>query len=143
GELGPEIGELTLAALRHHGLELNDYVDQVSLPKWSSILPRRLAITANLRNWSTGGRLDDAAFAAGRYLQAGDSTEWVVMAWASWSLPSLVYSPDTVPMLRQRINILNDELRRRIVETVRRSYGELLRIEALLASTKPDPETRV
>jgi hypothetical protein len=143
GELGPPTGEVVLAALRYQGLELNDYVEHVHLPKGSSILPRRFQITASYRNWTVGGRLDDNTFAQGRYLQSGAVNEWVIMAWASWSLPSLVYSPDSVPMLRQRVNIMTDEVRRRVVESIRRSYGELLRIEALLAKTQLDLETRI
>jgi hypothetical protein len=143
-DLGPPIGEVVLAALQHHGLELEGYKAHVQLPKGSSILPRRLAITASVLDWSAGGRLDDKTFADARYLQAASSREWSVMVWATWALPSLVYSPDTVPMLRQRVNILDDELRRRVTETVRRSYGELLRLEALLAEAPPaDLETRI
>jgi hypothetical protein len=143
GELGPPIGDVILAALRYQGLEMNDFVDHISLPKASSILPRKFTITASVLDWSSGATLDDAAFAPQRYLQSGDSREWLVMAWATWSLPSLDYSPDNVPMLRQRINIMTDEIRRRVVESVRRSYGEMMRIEALLAASKLDLETRV
>jgi hypothetical protein len=144
GELGPPIGDVILAALQHQGLELSDYTEYIHLPKASSILPRRLTITMGYRNWSIGGRLDDKTFADARYLQAGSQPEVLVMVWATWALPSLGYSPDQVPMLRQRVNVLNDELRRRITDTVRRSYGELLRIEAQLAAAPPsDLETRV
>jgi len=65
------------------------------------------------------------------------------VVWASWNLPDLVYSPTSVAMLRQREQILDDELRRRITETVERSYVESERIRAELATTKLDTKTEV
>jgi len=142
-EPGPEMGELVLAALRYHGLELKDYGEKIHKPKFGNILPRTFTVTGALRQWSVGGVQDDNQFAANRYLEVANVREWVVMAWASWNLPDLVYSPDSVPMLRQRIQIMNDELRHRITDTIRKSYGEVLRIRARLAEAKLDLKTQV
>jgi len=96
-------------------------------------------------NYTTGGTLVDNTYMPGanRYIEDYGRTTYVVMAWASWSLPSLVYNADSVPMIRLRVQQMNDELRRRITDTVRRHYGEYLRIRAKLATTTPDLETRV
>jgi len=141
--VGPPVGEVMRASLKYHGLELDDYAKKIRRsPTWS-FLPRVLRINGTVRYWSAGGEHDDAQFAAARYLQVADGKEWEVMAWASWSLPDFVYSRDSVPMLRQRVAILNDELRGRLVETVLRSYGELQRIQALLPQAPQDVATQV
>lgn len=140
---GPELGEVVLATLQHHGLELAEYTRKIRRDKRWMFLPRVVTVTGTAQQWSLGGIQDDVQFAPDRYFQIADAREWQVMAWASWNLPDFVYSKDEVPMLRQRVSILNDELRRRLVETVRRSYGELLRIQAQLAEGKHDLKTRV
>lgn len=139
----PELGDVMLATLRHHDLELDEYTDKISRDKRWMFLPRAFTVTGVARQWSAGGVQDDLQFGPDRYFQVADAREWQVMAWASWSLPDFIYSKDSVPMLRQRVAILNDELRRRLSETVRRSYGELLRIQALLAVEKLELKTRV
>ncbi len=143
GPPGPPIGEVLLAAIGYHGLEMLDYTKKIQLPKAWSFLPRKLDVTATYRQWSAGGIQDDAQFAASRYFQVLDAKEWRVMVWASWSLPDLVYSPQSVPMLRQRVTVLNDELRLRLMTTIHRSYGELVRLRALLATRPLDVRTEV
>ena len=140
---GPPMEEVILATLRHQGLELEEYTAKLQGAKTKNLLPRALQLTTSYVHESAGGTQDDAQFSADRYLQVAEYHEWQVMAWASWDLPGSSYTPDAVPMVRQRINTLNDDLRRRLVETVRRSYGELERIRAVLAAVPLDLRTRV
>ena len=139
----PSVSDVILATLRHHGLELDDYSEMISRPKFWNILPRTVTVNAQWRQWSAGGEQDDQQFAQDRYFQVLDAHEWSITVWASWNLPELVYTADSVPMLRQREQILDDELRRRITETVERSYIEAERIRAELASSKLDTKTSV
>lgn len=143
GPPSPPIGEVILAANRHHGLEMRDYSKRLSRPLAWRIMPRKLDVTASYEQWSAGGIQDDQQFTASRYFQVLDAKEWRVMVWASWSLPDFVYSPNSVPMLRQRVTVLNDELRLRVMTTIHRSYGELVRLRALLAMTPLDVKTEV
>jgi hypothetical protein len=140
---GPSMSEVILATLHHHGLHMEEYAEKLDNQESRNLLPRVVTVSANYRQWSVGGLLDDQQFAAQRYLQIGDAKEWRVMAWASWNLPELVYNADAVPMLRQRITTLNDELRGRLIGTIRHSYGELERVRALLAETELDLKTRL
>jgi len=139
----PSLSELVLATLRHNGVELEAYADKIKRGFGRSLVPRLFGVTGAFRQWSAGGLLDDVQFASGRYLQISDARGWEVMAWASWDLPENIYSPDSVPMLRQRIQHVNDELRHRLTETVRRNYGALARLTSLVSSTKLDLGTRV
>jgi hypothetical protein len=140
---GPTLGELVFAALRYHGLDLEEYTDTISRGILSKVVPKRLTVVGALRQWSAGGVQDDAQFLDNRYLQIYDAREWEVMAFASWDLPERIYSPNAQPMMRQRIPHVNDELRHQITNTVRRAYSELMRIEGTLSSSKLDLATRV
>ncbi|HEV7556994.1 MAG TPA: hypothetical protein VGO00_16120 [Kofleriaceae bacterium] len=140
---GPRIEELVVAALRHHGLELTDYAAKLDKARSSQWLPHTLFLTARIDNWTTGGRQDDNQFAQERYLQGFGAHEWSITAWASWDLPSLVYRSAAVPMIRQRTNMMNDQARQRLIETIRRDYGEVQRLRGTLAATKLDLEARV
>lgn len=140
---GPGIGEIVLAALRHHGLELDEYSERISRGVLATIVPKKLTVVGSVRRWQAGAVQDDIQFSADRYLQIYDAREWEVMAWASWNLPERIYSPNAQPMMRQRVAHVNDELRRQITNTVRRAYSELLRIRGTLASSELDLKTRV
>ena len=139
----PSISELVRATLKHHDVELDEYADKTHRGFWRTVIPRVLAVTGAARQWSAGGLLDDTQFASSRYLQIYDARGWEVMAWASWDLPESVYSASAVPMIRQRVPHMNDELRHRLMETVRRNYGELARLKGLVAATQLDLPTRV
>ncbi|HEY5922605.1 MAG TPA: hypothetical protein VIV11_13080 [Kofleriaceae bacterium] len=139
----PSISELVLATLRHHGVELDVYADKTKRSFARSLVPRLFAVSGAIRQWSAGGILDDAQFASGRYLQIADARGWEVMAWASWDLPEGIYSASSVPMIRERVPHMNDEVRHRLMETVRRNYGELARLQSIVASTQLDIKTRV
>jgi hypothetical protein len=143
GEPMPAMGDVIKAALRYQGVELDDYTDMIHRPKFWNILPRTVTVTGTWQQFTRGGTQDDAQFAQGRYFDARDVRGWAVVVWASWNLPDLVYTPTSVAMLRQREQILDDELRRRITETVERSYVEAERIRAELATTKLDTKTEV
>jgi len=140
---GPSMDELVHAALRHHGLELTDYTAMLDKARSGNWLPHTLFVTARFDNWTTGGRQDDNQFAQERYLQSYAAHEWSVVAWASWDLPSVVYRSAAVPMIRQRTNMMNDQARQRVIETIRRDYGEMQRLRATRAATKLDLATRV
>jgi hypothetical protein len=140
---GPTLGELVFAALRYHGLDLEEYTDTISRGILSTIVPKRLTVVGALRRWQAGAVQDDIQFSADRYLQIYDAKEWEVMAFASWDLPERIYSPAAQPMMRQRVAHMNDELRHQIMNTVRRAYSELMRIRATLASTDLDLKTHV
>lgn len=143
GEPMPAMGDVIKAALRYQGVELDDYSDMIHRPKFWNILPRTVTVTGTWQQFTRGGSQDDAQFAADRYFDATDVRGWAVVVWASWNLPDLVYTPTSVAMLRQREQILDDELRRRITETVERSYVEAERIRAELATSKLDTKTEV
>ncbi|CAN5657160.1 hypothetical protein BH11MYX1_BH11MYX1_48360 [soil metagenome] len=128
---GPPLGELVLAALRYHGLELDLFKQTLDKSALDSLVPRRLAITGVFQRWSFGGIADEPQFASSRYLQASDFHAWQVMAWAAWDLPDSHYSADRVPILRRRLNLLTDQVRHQLVETLHRDYGELERLLAL------------
>jgi hypothetical protein len=140
---GPTVSELVLAALRHYGLDLDEYTEHMQRSLLTMLLPKKVTLSGVYRNWSHGGVQDDAQFAANRYLQIADASEWEIVAWASWDLPERLYSAERQPMLRVRIPHVNDELRRQITNTVRRAYNELMRIRATLASQELDLKTRV
>lgn len=140
---GPPLGELVLAALRHHGLELNDYADRIQPGLLADLLPKRLSIIGTWGKYSTGGVLDDQQFTDERYRQIYDIPTWQVIAIASWNLPERVYSPSHVPMMRQRVAHVNDELRHQLTNTVRRAYAELMRLRATLESETLDLRTHV
>ncbi len=140
---GPSLSELVLAALRHHGLELNDYADRLHASLLADLLPQRLSIIGRWGKYSSGGVLDDLQFTDDRYRQIYDIPTWQVIAVASWNLPERVYSPSGVPMMRQRVAHVNDELRHQLTNTVRRAYAELLRIRATLESETLDLRTHV
>jgi photosystem II stability/assembly factor-like uncharacterized protein len=140
---GPTLGELVFAALRYHGLDLEQYTDTISRGILSTVIPKRLTVVGALRQWQAGGVQDDVQFSADRFRQIYDGREWEVMAFASWDLPERIYSPAAQPMMRQRVAHVNDELRHQITNTVRRAYSELMRIRATLASTQLDLKTRV
>jgi photosystem II stability/assembly factor-like uncharacterized protein len=140
---GPPMEELIFATLRYQGLELEDYTERIQKARTMHLWPRGFTIIGRYNYWSEGGKQDDNQFALNRYLEAGNAVAWDIMAYASWDLPDLAYTPDAVPLLRQRINVLNDELRRRLVETIRRAYGELQRMNAVLQTVPLDLKTRV
>jgi hypothetical protein len=140
---GPTMEQVLFATLRYQGLELDDYKARVDRANSSHMWPRALSITGFYRQWALGGKQDDNQFAPNRYLIDGNSHEWSVMAWASWDLPSLMYDPSSVPLLRYRVNTLNDELRRYESDTARRAYGEIERLRAELAASRLDLKTRV
>ena len=141
--VGPSMQELIFATLRYQGLELEDYTERIQKARTMHLWPHAVTVLGRYNYWSMGGKQDDNQFALNRYLQAGNAVAWDVMAYASWDLPDLAYTPDAVPLLRQRINVLNDELRRRLVETIRRAYGELQRMNAVLQTVPLDLKTRV
>jgi hypothetical protein len=141
--LGPTLGELVFAALRYHGLDLDEYTDTISRGILSTIIPKRLTVVGAARRWQAGGVQDDVQFSADRYLQIYDAKEWEVMAFASWDLPERIYSPAAQPMMRQRVAHMNDELRHQLTNTVRRAYSELMRIRATLASSELDLKTTI
>jgi hypothetical protein len=140
---GPTLGELVFAALRYHGLDLDEYTDTISRGILSTIIPKRLTVVGATRQWQAGGVQDDIQFSADRYRQIYDANEWEIMAWASWDLPERIYSPAAQPMMRQRVAHVNDELRHQLTNTVRRAYGELMRIRATLESSELDLKTKV
>jgi len=140
---GPSMSDVVLATLRYQNLELADYTKRIQRAHSRNLLPRAFAITGMWQQFSIGGLQDDRQFAASRYLQVGAADEWIVMAWASWSLPDLVYQTDAVALLRLRVNILTDELRHRLTDTIHRNYGELQRVQARLAQGGIDLKTKL
>jgi hypothetical protein len=140
---GPTLGELVFAALRYHGLDLEQYTHTISRGILSTVIPKRLTVVGALRQWQAGGVQDDVQFSADRFRQIYDGREWEVMAFASWDLPERIYSPAAQPMMRQRVAHVNDELRHQLTNTVRRAYGELMRIRATLESSELDLKTKV
>jgi hypothetical protein len=139
---GPPMGEMMRAALKYQGLELDDYSEKLDRARTKSYMPRKFQVNFAYQQWSLGGVIDDNQFAANRYLWAGDTHEWHVFAWATWALPERIYTPDAVPLLRQRVNTVNDELRKAIFEVIQRNYGELERLHATLTSVPLDLRTR-
>ena len=140
---GPSMSDLVLATLRHHDIELNEYKQMPTRGFFGALVPRTLTVTGGILQWSAGGVRDDQQFADNRYLQIADAREWYVMAWASWNLPELAYRPEQVPMVRMRVQHVNDELRTRLMQTIRRNYGELQRLRALVATGSLDIKTKV
>src|SRR4029079_2653147 len=140
---GPSMSDVVLATLRYQNLELADYTKRIQRAHSRNLLPRAFGITGMWQQFSIGGLQDDRQFAASRYLQVGAADEWIVMAWASWSLPDLVYQTDAVALLRLRVNILTDELRHRLTDTIHRNYGELQRVQARLAQGGIDLKTKL
>jgi hypothetical protein len=139
----PQMGEVLLAALEHHGLELETYQRKLDRLRRSSVLPRRFDVTMKAGRFRAGGDQDDLQFAEDRYLFATRAAEWRVMAFATWRLPQLAYRPDTVPMLKIRERTMNDEIRQRIFQTIHRNYGELQRLRVRrLTSLDDDLQTR-
>jgi hypothetical protein len=141
-ETRPSISEITLAALKYQGVEMEDYTEKLSKAR-SHWLPSSFTIRGLYRRFSTGGIQDDAQFAPGRYLEVQDFSYWQITAVASWSLPDTIYHFDAIPMLKLRVQVVNDELRHRILDTVEKSYAESLRIRAALATADLDLKTRV
>ena len=140
---GPPMGEVMLAALSYHGVELDAYAKKINHTWTRSLVPQSMTIRGDAFQWSRGYRQDDNQFAAGRYLAVGDAKEWSVIAYASWDFADAVYSRDAVPLLRQRITQVNDELRGHLIQTILRNYGELRRIHEMLEASPPDLRTRL
>ena len=140
---GPSMSDVLRATLVYQGVELADFTKRIERAHSRSLLPRVFAITGMWQQFSMGGVQDDRQFAASRYLQVGGAEEWIVMAWASWSLPDLVYQSDAIAMLRLRVNTLNDALRHRLTDTIHRNYGELQRVRARLAQGNVELKTKL
>jgi hypothetical protein len=141
----PSMSEVEEAALKYQGVELAEYTSRIRLARLKAFLPRSVTISYTGFRYAFSGRQDDIQFAPGRYLQDASLTGWRVMGWATWALPQTGYTPGAVPMIRtDRVLVMNDELRNRIMHTIHTNYGELLRLKARLRSAPPvDLYTRV
>jgi hypothetical protein len=120
------MSDVLLAALGHWGIELEDYAKKIKKSETSRWLPVRLNATGSWNRWQVGARTDDFQFAEERYLRRQEYHEWRIMAWASWDFHGMYFNQLSVPLLRERVRHMNDEMRRRAMATVFRHYRELL-----------------
>ncbi|MBT8492328.1 MAG: hypothetical protein KJO07_04650, partial [Deltaproteobacteria bacterium] len=143
-DLGPPVGDVVQAALEHHGLDLRQYAEKVAKAESSKWLPSRITVQAQYGLYGLGGDQDDLQFADDRYLYATDRKDMRIMAVASWSLPGLGFSASSLAMRRERLPAMNDEVRNKVMRTVRADYGELQRIRlSQRAQPDADLQTRV
>jgi hypothetical protein len=122
----PTMSEVLLAALGHWGIELEEYTRRIKKSESARWLPVRLNATASWNRWQVGARTDDFQFAEERYLSRHEFSELRIMAWASWDFHGMWFDQRSVPLLRERVRHMNDEMRRRAMATVFRHYRELL-----------------
>ena len=122
----PTMSEVLLAALSHWGIELENYAKDLKKIESARWLPVRLNATGAWHRWQVGATTDDFQFAEDRYLSRQEYREWRVMAFASWDFHGMFFDQRSVPLLRERVRHMNDEMRRRAMSTVFRHYRELV-----------------
>lgn len=124
----PPMSQVIKAALEFQGTELDSYAERLGKLESANWLPTKLNITASLSRWRLGSVTDDFQFAEERYLAREQLSELRIMAWATWNLSGLYYQQQTIPLLRTRVQLMNDSLRKRAVATVTRHYRELVEL---------------
>lgn len=124
----PSMSEVIDAALRNHGVELDGYAEKLGRIESANWLPSRLNLTASWSQIQVGSITDDFQFAEERYLAFERYREVRVMAWATWNFSGLYYQQQAIPLLRSRVQLMNDALRKRAVATVTRHYRELVEL---------------
>ena len=126
----PTIGEVVEHTLEHHRVNMGTYQHDLDSLRHALYLPDKFDVTFFAGRSGLGESLDDFQFAQNRYLVGFHYSEWRIMAFASWRLPTIVFYNKAVAMLRQRENVIDDQVRNQLMITVHRDYGELLRLEA-------------
>lgn len=126
----PTIGEVVEHTLEHHRVDMGTYQHDLDSLRHALYLPDKFDVTFFAGRSGLGESLDDFQFAQDRYLVGFHYSEWRIMAFASWRLPTIVFYNKAVAMLRQRENVIDDQVRNQLMITVHRDYGELLRLEA-------------
>src|SRR5262249_21967743 len=119
------------------------YAAEMARARTRSWVPSLLSVQASARRYQSNGDYSDFQFAADRLLVNLNPNEARVMVWASWRLPDLVYTPESVPLMPFRVPYMNEAVRERIVKTVHRNYGELERVHERLKRPPEDLYTRV
>ena len=137
----PDIGAVIAAAMKHGGVELEEYTDRVRALRTARWLPNTVNATLVWGRTRVGGVIDDFQFSDERFRSGEEFSELRIMAWASFALPDTLFEPGALPLYRSRVKLMNDAIRNRLMRTVYRHYRELLALttEATTAKAKASP----
>lgn len=124
----PTMSQVIKAALEHTELEMSEFVKRLDSLRTRNWLPSNFELRGGYGLWKVETKVEDIQFPDSRYINEQSDSEWKLMAWASWSLPSLLYRQDSAPLMRFRELKMINGVRERIMMTVHRNYGELQRL---------------